>query len=205
MRKEFQLVLAVMFFVGMTQLAVAGEHGGKEHGGSAPSKGSTSEHGGKEHGGTVSKTPSNSDIRNAMKSYVTKKTKTSGTFDVLDPDTGKMLNLELVRVHERVGKTGDYYYSCADFKEKNTGVMWDLDLDVEALSGGGLQVVDVRVHKEDRDARYTYDENDNRIPLKKGTKSHLGKKGSEKGSSSYKGSQKESGGKEHGGKEHGGS
>ncbi len=199
MRKEFQLVLAVMFFVGMTQLAVAGEHGGKEHGGSAPAKGSTSE-----HGGTVSKAPSNDDIRNAMKSYVIKKSKASGTFDVLDPDTGKMLNLELVRVHERVGKTGDYYYSCADFKEKNTGVMWDLDLDVEALSGG-LQVVDVRVHKEDGDARYTYDENDNRIPLKKGTKSHLGKKGSEKGSSSYKGSQKESGGKEHGGKEHGGS
>ncbi|MGR3304324.1 MAG: hypothetical protein ACUZ8I_17745 [Candidatus Scalindua sp.] len=185
MGKEFQLVLAVMFFVGMTQLAVAGEHGG-----SAPSKGSTSE-----HGGTVSKAPSNDDIRNAMKSYVTKKSKASGTFDVLDPDTGKMLNLELVRVHERVGKTGDYYYSCADFKEKNAGVMWDLDLDVEALSGGGLQVVDVRVHKEDGDARYTYDENDNRIPLKKGTKSHLGKKGSEK----------ESGGKEHGGKEHGGS
>lgn len=186
MRKEFQLVLAVMFFVGMTQLAVAGEHGGKEHGGSAPSKGSTSE-----HGGIVSKAPSNDDIRNAMKSYVTKKSKASGTFDVLDPDTGKMLNLELVRVHERVGKTGDYYYSCADFKEKNTGVMWDLDLDVETLTGGGLQVADVRVHKEDGNARYTYDENDNRIPLKKGTKSHLGKKGSD--------------GKEHGGKEHGGS
>lgn len=197
MRKKFPLVLAVMFFIGMTQLAVAGEHGGKEHGGSAPAKGSTS--------GTVSKTPSNDDIRNAMKSYVIKKSKASGTFDVSDPDTGKMLNLELVRVHERVGKTGDYYYSCADFKESNTGVMWDLDLDVEALSGGGLQVVDVRVHKEDGDARYTYDENDNRIPLKKGTKSHLGKKGSEKGSSSYKGSQKGSGGKEHGGKEHGGS
>jgi len=143
-----------------------------------------------------------------MKSYVEAESKKSGTFDIKDPDTGKTLNLELLKVHERVGKTGHYYYSCADFKDTTTSKMYDLDLDVK-VKGDNLKVVDVRVHKEDGEARYTYDEYDNRIPLKEGTKSHLGK-GSHKGS--MKGhSEQEHGGEasapaaqEHGGKEHGG-
>ena len=50
--------------------------------------------------------------------------------------------------------------------------MLDLDLDV-ADQAGKLAVVDVRVHKVGGEERYTYDENDNRIPLGD-TKSHLG-------------------------------
>jgi len=197
--------------------AYAGEHGGKEHGGKetggkAPA--TKKEHGGKEksskeHGGEKAAQPSSDAIRTAMSDFVTEKSKASGTFDVEDPDTGKTRKLTLEKVHERVGKTGDYYYSCADFKDSESGEMLDLDLDVEDKDGK-LMVVDVRIHKLDGKARYTYDEKDNRIPLEgkkmpEGSGTHKHDEGKEHGG-------KETGGKapatkEHGGKtkEHGGS
>lgn len=141
--------------------ASAAEHGGKEHGGASVEK----EHGGKEHGGaSVQAEPTEEDIRATMKDYVVKESEETGTFDILDPETGTLRNLTLVRVHERVGKTGDYYYSCADFTDVNTGELLDLDLDVE-YKDGELGVVDVRIHKLNEKERYTYDENDNRIPV----------------------------------------
>lgn len=172
------MILAAMFWCGQFVLA-AGEHGGSEHGGSEhgeEAKGSTTtehsgaEHGGKEHGGeakgstTTYKQPSTDDIRKTMKDYVIAKSAESGTFDVNDEETNKIRRLVLVKVHERVGKTGDYYYSCADFKDVDSGELLDLDLDVED-NHGVLSVVDVRIHKLEGKKRYTYDENDNRIPL----------------------------------------
>ncbi|HAH21202.1 MAG TPA: hypothetical protein DCL49_09910, partial [Candidatus Omnitrophica bacterium] len=112
--------------------------------------------------------------------YVLEKSKKTGTFDVHDPETGKTRKLSLVRVHERVGKTGEYYYSCADFTDTETGKLLDLDLDVEHKNGK-LSVVDVRIHKVNGKERYTYDENDNRIPImeeKKGSGMMEEKKGS---------------------------
>lgn len=176
-----------MFAIGTSQMVLAGEHGGSEHGG----KTHTQEHGGEateaiqEHGGTEAKgstaehggadivsVPTNDDIRNAMTAYVTEQSAANGTFNVKDPDTGETVSLTLVNVHERVGKTGDYYYSCADFTNADTGDLYDLDLDV-ADNNGTLSVVEVRIHKVAGEARYTYDDDDNRIALTD-TKSHLG-------------------------------
>jgi hypothetical protein len=159
MKKIFSLIMAMSVMLWGGSFVLAAEHGGtsvekKEHGGTATQK---------EHGGTSA--PSADAIRGAMKDYVMDKAKATGTFDVADPETGKTRKLELIRVHDRVGKSGDYYYSCADFKDIETGQMLDLDLDIED-KGGKLSVVDVRIHKEDGKERYTYDEKDNRIPLK---------------------------------------
>jgi len=160
MNKTFRLIMAISIVLWGSSFVSAAEHGGKEHTVKAPK-----EHGGtaaKEHRGTSA--PSTYAIRKAMKDYVKEKSKATGTFDVSDPETGKTRRLKLLRVHERVGKSGDYYYSCADFKDTETGRMLDLDLDVED-QGGKLRVVDVRIHKVNGKERYTYDENDNRIPL----------------------------------------
>jgi len=212
MKRNLMILLGVMLAVGTSQMVLAGEHGGKEHGGKTQAqelggkehggKTHAQEHGGKEHGGTAAKAeavkaPTNDDIRSAMTAYVVAQSKSSGTFNIEDPDTGETLNLSLVNVHERIGKTGDYYYSCADFSDAATGQTYDLDLDV-ADNAGRLSVVDVRIHKVGGEPRYTYDDNDNRIPLKEGTKSHLGSKGIPEGS------EQELAGKEHGGKEHAG-
>jgi len=195
MKKTLSLIMAISIMLWGGSYVSAAEHGGKsvgkEHGGTTEK-----EHGGatqKEHGGASA--PSADAIRSAMKDYVMDKSKATGTFDVVDPETGETRKLELIRVHERVGKTGDYYYSCADFKDTESGQMLDLDLDVED-KGGKLSVADVRIHKVEGKERYTYDEHDNRIPLK--------------GDSHMEGSHTEGqdqGGKEHGGtthKEHGG-
>lgn len=168
-------MMAISIMLWGSSFVSAAEHGGqsvgKEHGGTAAH----------EHGGTS--VPSADDIRSAMQKYVTDQSKATGTFDVLDPETGAMRKLELIRVHDRVGKTGNYYYSCADFKDTETGQMLDLDLDVED-QGGTLSVADVRIHKLEGKERYTYDEHDNRIPVE------------------AEGSHTEVGGHEHGGHEH---
>lgn len=124
------------------------------------------EHGGMEHGGIKMDEPSAGDIRNAMKDHVDKETKEKGFFEVYDPETGMTRKLELVRIHERVGKTGNYYYSCADFKDTGTSEMLDLDIDVRS-ENGKLTVADTRIHKVGGKERYTYDAHDNRIPIKK--------------------------------------
>ena len=143
MNKVLSIILGLSIAVGLSPLAFAGEHGGKEHGGTtAPQKAA------KEH--------SKDDIRNAMATFVEAQAqKTGGNFEVIDPDTNKTRRLQMIRVHERVGKTGDYYYSCADFKDVDTGELLDLDLDVEDQNGT-LKVVDARLHKVKGEPRFTW-------------------------------------------------
>jgi hypothetical protein len=50
-------------------------------------------------------------------------------------------------------------------RDAQTGELLDLDFDVKA-DGGALTVVDQRIHKVAGNARYTYDEHDNRIPVR---------------------------------------
>jgi len=156
-RRDFMKRLICFLFIFVLvaypcSISIAAEHGGKEHGG-------------KEHGGASVSEPSADQIRVAMSDYVTKESEKTGTFDVYDEEAGKTRNLSLIRVHERVGKTGNYYYSCADFKDTGSNEMLDLDLDVQNKDGN-LSVADVRIHKVNGKERYTYDANDNRIPVK---------------------------------------
>ncbi len=194
MKRITNFMIAFFFTLGVAAVAHSAEHGGsgmkKEHGGSPAAK---------EHGGAAKASqPSSDDIRNAMKAHVMEQSKASGTFDVADPETGKTRKLEMIRVHERVGKTGNYYYSCADFKDTESGEMLDLDLDVEEKAGA-LSVVDVRIHKVGGKERYTYDATDNRIPVK-AEGSHKEHGGAEGSHQEHEGSHQEHGGKEHGGK-----
>ena len=135
----------------------AAEHGCKEHGGT------TQEHGGR----AVKAEPSAGQIRQTIQSHVQGIVQKQGSFTINDPVAGTPRTLDFVRVHERVGKTGDLYYSCTDMRDRKTGQPLDLDFDVKA-EGEKLTVVDTRIHKVDGKARYTYDEHDNRIPVKSG-------------------------------------
>lgn len=141
--------------------AYAAEHGGQEHGGQ------THEHGGQaqEHGGAaVQAEPSAQEIREAIAAYVKQVEAEDGAFTIEDEVTGATRTLTLVRVHERVGKTGELYYACTDMQDAANGETLDLDFDVEA-AGDELDVVEVRIHKVSGTPRYTYDEHDNRIPV----------------------------------------
>ena len=169
-------VLVAVMAVGVSGLLLlhppvfAAEHGGKEHGGTATKEhvGTASkEHGGatQEHGGQAVKAePSAEQIRQAIRDHIALTEREDGAFAIEDEVTGTTRTLGLVRVHERVGKTGELYYSCTDMRDTSSGELLDLDFDVDA-SGDRLEVVDVRIHKLEGQARYTYDDNDNRIPL----------------------------------------
>lgn len=146
------------------------EHGGKEHGGQ--------EHGGtavQEHGGATVAIPkpvlaivepAPDAIRASISGFIDTAVQANGYYSILDPVTGSVRDLELVQVHERVGKTGNYYYSCTDMTDLDTGEMLDLDFDV-SNDNGVLRVLadNVRIHKVNGQPRYTYDENDNMIPV----------------------------------------
>ena len=144
----------------------AAEHGGQEHGGTATAPaakehcGATQEHGGQ----AVNAEPSAEEIRQTIQGYVQGLAKKKGAFRIKDAVTGGTRSLEFVRVHERVGKTGDFYYSCTDMRDTRSKELLDLDFDVKA-ENGKLTVVDQRIHKVAGQARYTYDEHDHRIPV----------------------------------------
>src|SRR5574341_1211992 len=106
--------------------------------------------------------PTPDQLRGTISDYVKNQEKNHRAFLIVDERTGEPRRLELIRVHERVGKTGDYYYSCTDMKDVKTGDVLDLDFDIEDKNGA-LKVVDIRIHKDNGKPRYTYDENDNMI------------------------------------------
>ncbi len=108
--------------------------------------------------------PSPETLRNIIRNYIAGQEKLQRAFVIVDERSGDLRRLQLVRVHDRVGKTGDYYYSCTDMKDVNTGDLLDLDFDIEDR-GGKLEVADIRIHKDNGKPRYTYDDKDNRIPV----------------------------------------
>ena len=109
--------------------------------------------------------PTPEQLRGTIREYIQRQEQQTGAFTI--PDTklnGKLRTLSLVQVHERVGKTGDYYYSCTDMNDVATNDKLDLDFDV-ADTGKELKVVAVRIHKDNGKPRYTYDDKDNLIPV----------------------------------------
>lgn len=108
--------------------------------------------------------PTPDQLRQTIRDYVAGQERRHGAFLILDDRGNVQRRLELVRVHERVGKTGDYYYSCTDMKDLASGDELDLDFDISD-TGRLLDVAAIRIHKDNGKPRYTYDQNDNIIPL----------------------------------------
>lgn len=109
--------------------------------------------------------PSAEQLRQTIRGYIARQETALGAFTVPDSrEKGTLRTLTLVRVHERVGKTGESYYSCTDMRDTRTGDLLDLDFDV-ADTGTALNVVAVRIHKDNGTPRYTYDDHDNLIPV----------------------------------------
>ncbi len=108
--------------------------------------------------------PQPEELRQTIREFVASQENLMGAFNIEDERSDSFRQLEIVRVHERVGKTGDYYYSCTDMHDVTNGDELDLDFDI-ADEGGVLRVVAIRIHKDNGNPRYTYDENDNMIQL----------------------------------------
>lgn len=110
----------------------------------------------------------------AVEAYVGEESrKTDGFFVVRDDKLSKDWKLKLVRIHKKniAQLAEDRFFACADFSE---GSNWlarffattvDLDFYVRKTSSG-WKVEDVLVHKVDGKPRFTYDKNNNRVPVK---------------------------------------
>ena len=161
----------------------AAEHGGKEHGGTTSAPATTTsaattqpaavpaasrQPAATSQAATATASaqvePKAEQIRQAIRDYIAEIEADEGAYTIDDEVTGQVRTLTLERVHDRVGKTGDLYYSCTDMRDTKTNEQLDLDFDVEAYEGQ-LEVVGERIHKLNGEARYTYDDKDNRIPI----------------------------------------
>ena len=165
----------LMGALGLTPV-MAAEHGGQEHAGHEPMVQQQQQPAAQAPSASAPTTtppapaqtakmePTAEQLRDAIGKYVQDTTQDEGAFFVDDEVTGDTRELTLDHVHERVGKTGEYYYACADMKDTKSGELIDIDFDVDSY-GGELDVIDVRIHKVNGKERYTYDANDNRIPV----------------------------------------
>lgn len=118
--------------------------------------------------------PDEATVRQLIVDFIQNETGLNGTFDLIDPDTGEILTLKYQSLQTNVKQSGEFYHACVDFKEQNTEATYDLDFDVGDIGEGEFEVLDFYVHKENDQARFDYDEEGNRIPVKEGTKSHWG-------------------------------
>ncbi|MBI2842278.1 MAG: TlpA family protein disulfide reductase [Armatimonadetes bacterium] len=94
--------------------------------------------------------------------------KNDGAFVIHDEILGKDWRQKLVRIHrDKIVSLGESrYFACADFEELKGGGKLDLDFYV----GGApdWKVAEALIHKVNGTPRYTYNENNERVPVKSG-------------------------------------
>lgn len=91
-----------------------------------------------------------------------------GAYSVKDEVLGKTWELKLIGVHKkRIVHLGDKgFFACADFKTVG-GEKRKLDLDFYATKdAGGWRIDKVLIHKVDGKPRYTYNEKNERVPVR---------------------------------------
>ncbi len=86
------------------------------------------------------------EIKTAMQKLIDRNT-INDVYRIYDPIKGKLLQLQLVKLHEGIVKKGDYYVSCADFKDASGNLV---DLDFLVLQDGKtLIATQAIIHKAD--------------------------------------------------------
>jgi len=103
-------------------------------------------------------------VKEMIELYVAQQERLQGAFALVDVKNGTLRWLKLIRVHNKVGKTGNYNYGTADMRDVKTGDLLEMDYDFSDQKGE-LRVVDIRIRKENGKARYTYGENSNIVPV----------------------------------------
>ena len=110
-------------------------------------------------------------FENDVKNHVqTEASKTGGVFTVKDDALNKVWKLRLVKVHKNkicMLDQGRTCFACADFKEVNGRNKIDLDFYADHAPDGAVAIKKVLIHKVNGIPRFTYDKDNNRVPLKK--------------------------------------
>lgn len=96
------------------------------------------------------------DIKKAMEQHVKSNT-INGDYVLYDAITGNLLHLQLEELHSGIVSKGDFYVSCADFKDASDS-KYDIDFMV-AGSKDNLRVFQALVHKDKEGKREYHLEN----------------------------------------------
>jgi len=99
------------------------------------------------HHDEVNMAKSKADMQNTMKEYITSESE-DGILMLTEEKSGKIRNLNFMDLHESVGMKDGKHYSCADFKDVDSGEIVDVDIYVN-VTGDGLEVSDAVIHKVD--------------------------------------------------------
>jgi len=161
MKKTFLLLMAGIFIIASIGTAVFAE--GDDKGSGYVSQGGDS---------SSSASQSKNDMQDAMRNYI-EENSTDGVLQLRDPQADSVRNLSFMDLHAKVGMKNGEHYSCADFKDTDTGEIVDVDLYVD-VSDGDIKVSKALVHKVDGDPV------DDSGSVMKGSDAHM--KGSMKGS-----------------------
>jgi len=85
-------------------------------------------------------------IQTSMQTFIDSNS-VGGVYSIYDPIDGKMRQLTFKELHKGIVKKGDYYVSCADFKDGNNKTV---DLDFLVIPAGDhLQVTQAVIHSAD--------------------------------------------------------
>lgn len=144
---------------------------GGEHPREHPKESSGKEHPGEKHeaGSKAWEKQMHKEFVKAVKAHVKERKAAEGSFRIEDEKLGKVWKLKLLRVHKKrvVGLGGKSFFACADFKSVEKGSKDKLDLDFYATKGpDGWKIDKVLIHKVNGKPRYTYNDKNERVPVK---------------------------------------
>ena len=110
------------------------------------------------------------DFEKVVKDYLsTEGQKTGGTYTIHDDVANKDWKLQLVKVHKSkicMLQEGNTCFACADFKEVGGKNKLDLDFYSSKAADGKMTMEKVIIHKVNGKPRFTYDKENNVVPLK---------------------------------------
>ena len=105
-----------------------------------------------------------------VKNYLSAESiKTGGVFTIKDDAGSKEWKLKLLKVHKSkicLLQEGKTCFACADFKEVGGKNKLDLDFYANKSPEGKITIDKVLIHKVNGKQRFTYDANNNLIPVK---------------------------------------
>src|SRR3989338_7152139 len=91
-------------------------------------------------------------MQDIMKNYILDKSENNnGIFEIEVPISGKIRKLTFIGLHDDIKMKNGKHYSCADFKDIDTGEALDVDILVDVVDDA-VKVTDTAIHKIDGDS-----------------------------------------------------
>lgn len=124
----------------------------------------------KEHPEKTTQQNFQNNYEKVVKNYLSAESlKSGGVYTIQDDVAGKSWKLKLERVHKSricMLQEGKTCFACADFNEVGGKNKFDLDFYANKSADGTMTIEKVLIHKMNGKPRFTYDKDNNMVPVK---------------------------------------